>query len=97
MDSVARATFKACWGTTALLPQRARRVPSDCRHPRYTIPITQPSCLIVDDEGVIRSSIGASILWASPLGQIRFDFAVPVTKGKYDQTQFFNFSGGTPF
>ena len=61
------------------------------------VPITQPSCLIVDDEGVIRSSIGASILWASPLGQIRFDFAVPVTKGKYDQTQFFNFSGGTQF
>ena len=25
------------------------------------------------------------------------DFAVPVSKGKYDQTQFFNFSGGATF
>jgi outer membrane protein insertion porin family len=31
------------------------------------------------------------------MGPIRFDFALPITKGKYDQTQFFNFSGGTTF
>jgi outer membrane protein insertion porin family len=58
---------------------------------------TQSNCITLDDEKTIRTSVGASLLWASPLGPIRFDFAVPVTKGKYDQTQFFNFSGGASF
>jgi outer membrane protein insertion porin family len=31
------------------------------------------------------------------MGPIRFDLAYPVLKGKYDQTQFFNFTGGTTF
>jgi outer membrane protein insertion porin family len=62
-----------------------------------TVILTQPSCLTVDDENTIRSSVGGSILWASPLGPIRVDLAYPITKGKYDQTQFFNFSGGTSF
>ena len=62
-----------------------------------TLPVTQPSCLNLDNERMIRTSVGASLLWASPLGPIRFDFAIPLTKGKYDQTQFFNFTGGASF
>ena len=58
---------------------------------------TQPSCLTLDDEKTIRTSLGASVLWASPLGPIRIDFAYPVIKGKYDQTQLINFSGGATF
>jgi outer membrane protein insertion porin family len=65
--------------------------------PGGTLILTQPSCLTVDDEKTIRSSVGGSILWASPLGPIRVDLAYPLTKGKYDQTQIFNFSGGTSF
>ncbi len=49
------------------------------------------------DEEVIRSSAGFGVLWASPLGPIRLDFAWPITKGEYDQTQLFRFSGGTAF
>ncbi len=63
----------------------------------YALPITQPSCANVWDPNVIRTSVGASLIWASPMGPIRFDFALPVTKGKYDVTQFFSFSGGTTF
>jgi outer membrane protein insertion porin family len=59
--------------------------------------ITQPSCLIVDNENIIRTSVGGSIIWASPLGPIRVDVAIPVIKGKYDQTQIVNFSGGASF
>ena len=59
--------------------------------------ITQPSCANVWDPNIIRTSVGASLLWASPMGPIRFDFALPLTKGKYDQTQIFNFSGGATF
>ncbi len=65
--------------------------------PVGTIPVTQPSCLRVDDENVIRTSVGASLIWASPLGPIRIDFAYPVIKGKYDQVQYVNFSGGATF
>jgi outer membrane protein insertion porin family len=61
------------------------------------VPTAQPSCLKVDDENVIRTSVGASLLWASPLGPIRIDFAYPVLKGKYDQTQYINFTGGAAF
>ena len=57
----------------------------------------QYSCLLVDDEHTIRSSVGASIIWASPLGPIRLDYAYAVTKGKYDQLQAFNFTGGASF
>ena len=39
-----------------------------------------------------RSAIG--LLWDSPLGPIRFDFAWPFMKEAYDQTQWFRFSGG---
>lgn len=59
--------------------------------------LSQPSCLTVNDYRGIRASLGGSILWASPLGPIRMDLAYPVLKGKYDQTQFFNFSGGASF
>jgi outer membrane protein insertion porin family len=58
---------------------------------------TQSNCINVNDDHTIRSSVGASIIWASPLGPIRIDYAYAVTKGKYDQTQAINFSGGSTF
>ena len=45
----------------------------------------------------IRSSVGGSILWASPLGPLRADFAHVITSEGYDKTQFFRFGGGTRF
>jgi outer membrane protein insertion porin family len=56
-----------------------------------------PSTINVIDNSGIRASVGASILWQSPLGPLRFDFAYPVQKQRYDRTQFFRFSGGTSF
>jgi outer membrane protein insertion porin family len=56
-----------------------------------------PTSITVRDEKSIRSSVGASLIWASPLGPIRFDFAKPLQKDTYDRTQFFRFSGGTTF
>ena len=53
--------------------------------------------LQVHDSHMIRSSVGASLIWASPLGPIRFDFAKAMTKDTFDRTQFFRFSGGTSF
>ncbi len=65
------------------------------------------NCIKVADKNIIRSSVGASILWNSPLGPIRFDYAYALSKddGEWingvkvggDKTQAFRFSGGTRF
>jgi outer membrane protein insertion porin family len=72
----------------------------------------QPECIQVRDRMIIRSSVGASLLWNSPLGPIRFDYAYALSKDDgqvinfpnfgpvrvgQDQTQAFRFSGGTRF
>jgi outer membrane protein insertion porin family len=41
---------------------------------------TQVACMKVEDSHKIRSSVGASLLWASPLGPIRFDYAFVLSK-----------------
>jgi outer membrane protein insertion porin family len=45
----------------------------------------------------VRAAAGVGVLWDSPLGPIRFDFAFPFLKQSYDRTQWFRFSGGTSF
>jgi outer membrane protein insertion porin family len=49
------------------------------------------------DSPAMRASVGASIIWDSPFGPLRFDLAYPVMKQSYDRTQFFAFGGGTKF
>ncbi|MBK3659705.1 outer membrane protein assembly factor BamA [Bradyrhizobium diazoefficiens] len=57
-----------------------------------------PTCgLQYDDSSLVRSSVGVGLIWASPFGPLRFDYAVPLTKGKYDVVQEFRFGGGTSF
>jgi outer membrane protein insertion porin family len=53
--------------------------------------------MVFDDANVVRTSVGVGIIWASPFGPLRFDYAVPLTKGKYDVVQQFKFGGGTSF
>jgi outer membrane protein insertion porin family len=50
-----------------------------------------------DKGNVVRSSVGVGLIWASPFGPLRFDYAVPLTKGTYDRVQQFKFGGGTSF
>ena len=50
--------------------------------------------LQVADTSTIRSSFGAGLIWDSPFGPIRADYAIPVSKTSYDLTQRFNFSAG---
>jgi outer membrane protein insertion porin family len=49
------------------------------------------------DDASIRSSIGGSILWASPLGPLRADWAYALTSENYDNEQVFRFGGGSRF
>ncbi len=60
----------------------------------------QSECLSVRDESKIRSSVGAGLLWASPLGPIRIDYAYALTRVRGsggDRLQAFRFSGGARF
>jgi outer membrane protein insertion porin family len=50
-----------------------------------------------DDTNIVRTSVGVGLIWASPFGPLRFDYAVPITKGKFDVVQQFKFGGGTSF
>jgi outer membrane protein insertion porin family len=55
-----------------------------------------PPCPL--DNGMhIRSSVGVGLIWDSPFGPLRFDYAVPLTQEPYDRTQRFRFGGGTKF
>lgn len=58
----------------------------------------QNQCLTIGgDNGLIRTSVGVGLIWQSPFGPLRFDYAVPLTKGANDRTQEFRFGGGTSF
>jgi outer membrane protein insertion porin family len=50
-----------------------------------------------DPQNIIRSSVGVGLIWQSPFGPLRFDYAVPLTKGPHDVVQQFKFGGGTTF
>lgn len=70
-------------------------------------PTRPQNCIEVLDSHKLRSSVGASLLWSSPLGPIRFDYAIALSKEEGvirdgvrvggDRTQAFRFSGGTRF
>ncbi len=45
----------------------------------------------------LRSSVGGSVLWASPFGPVRADFAYVLSSENFDEEQVFRFGGGTRF
>ncbi|RUW26719.1 MULTISPECIES: outer membrane protein assembly factor BamA [unclassified Mesorhizobium] len=45
----------------------------------------------------LRASVGVGLMWASPFGPIRIDYAIPVEKQPGDDTQEFNFGIATRF
>jgi outer membrane protein insertion porin family len=53
--------------------------------------------LTLSESNIVRSAVGAGLIWDSPFGPLRFDLAYALTKGPYDKTQIFRFGGGTRF
>lgn len=49
------------------------------------------------DGNTLRSSVGASLLWNSPVGPLRADFAYVLSKAAWDDTQWFRFGATTKF
>jgi outer membrane protein insertion porin family len=70
-----------------------------CKPPTTTQPVSPGTCLGLqfDDTNLVRTSVGVGLIWASPFGPLRFDYAIPLTKSKYDIVQEFKFGGGTSF
>ncbi len=107
-DTLGGSTF---WATTAELQAPIYGLPSDLglraavfadagsvwnyKGPTF-FPTTGESITLFDSSKV-RSSVGAGILWDSPFGPIRVDYAFPVSKEPFDRIQRFRFSGGTKF
>ena len=70
-----------------------------------------PQTIVPRDVDTIRSSVGVGLIWDSPFGPLRFDYAIALTKDNAtvlnpttgflenvgDRTQAFRFSGGTKF
>ncbi|SDA39651.1 outer membrane protein assembly factor BamA [Mesorhizobium qingshengii] len=55
---------------------------------------------LVDQSSVgmkLRASVGLGLMWASPFGPIRIDYAIPVKKEASDDVQEFNFGISTRF
>ena len=83
--------------------KKVNLAPISATNPNGGYAIMMGSCLNVVDSKALRSSVGASILWSSPLGPIRFDYAFALSKAKNqtfadgtvgggDVTQAFRFS-----
>ncbi len=51
----------------------------------------------IQDQDSLRVTAGVGVSWRSPFGPVRMDFAVPVVKEDFDETEFFRFSFGTRF
>jgi outer membrane protein insertion porin family len=52
---------------------------------------------VVDDSARLRSSIGLSVLWDTPLGPLRFNFSKALKKEAYDSEQNFDLTISTKF
>jgi outer membrane protein insertion porin family len=64
---------------------------------RYSGPTTFPGSaqsLQLANNNIVRSSVGAGLIWASPFGNLTVDYAVPLTKAAYDVVQPLRFSAG---
>jgi outer membrane protein insertion porin family len=48
----------------------------------------------VADSTFIRSSVGVGLVWDSPLGPLRVDYSLPLTKTSNDVLQPFHFGMG---
>src|SRR5499433_1377782 len=59
--------------------------------------VTNEHLTLSNNNMFVNTSVGAGILWASPFGPIRFDFAFPLTKQSFDRKQYFRFGGGAAF
>jgi outer membrane protein insertion porin family len=52
---------------------------------------------VVGDDIAVRASVGVGLSWASPFGPLRVNYAYPLAKEEYDETQEFSFGFSSRF
>lgn len=52
---------------------------------------------VVGDEFALRASAGVGLIWASPFGPLRVNYAVPLAEEEFDRTQEFSFGFSSRF
>ncbi len=55
------------------------------------------SSATIQDDSELRASVGASIIWESPFGPLRVDYAQPIAEADYDDTQSLRFGISSKF
>ncbi|WP_455479854.1 outer membrane protein assembly factor BamA [Bartonella sp. B23] len=60
-------------------------------------PVFQGEAPVTHTKSALRSSVGVSLIWDSPFGPLRFDYAWPIKKQEGDQLQQLNFGISTKF
>jgi outer membrane protein insertion porin family len=105
MDNIGGTLY---WGTTAEAQTTIPYLPSDfglkvavfadagsvwASGSQANVPALSQS-FVLGNSAAIRSSVGAGLIWGSPFGPLRVDYAMPVTKASYDVTQRLGFSFG---
>jgi outer membrane protein insertion porin family len=53
--------------------------------------------LTVQDDKTVRASVGAGLIWDSPFGPLRIDYAYAINKASYDKVQQLSFGSGARF
>ncbi|CFX41416.1 Outer membrane protein assembly factor BamA [Candidatus Filomicrobium marinum] len=51
----------------------------------------------LEDDASVRASVGASLLWNSPVGPLRVDFSKVLASEEYDDEQWFRFGASSKF
>ena len=46
---------------------------------------------LAGNDGTVRTSVGAGLIWGSPLGPLRADYAIPLTSAPSDKKQPLSF------
>ncbi|MEZ5811466.1 MAG: outer membrane protein assembly factor BamA [Rhizobiaceae bacterium] len=58
---------------------------------------TAPAPALLSTGSALRASVGASLIWNSPFGPLRVDYAIPIQKQPTDRLQEFNFGVSSRF
>jgi len=58
---------------------------------------TDSTAALINDSSTLRSAVGVSLLWNSPLGPLRADIAHVLSSASFDKTQVFRFGGSSSF
>jgi len=59
--------------------------------------VDEPDVASLGDTGSLRSAIGVGVLWESPFGPISLNYARPISRENFDETEFISFGIGSSY